>query len=75
MSAWDLYTYEELTLAVQERFAGLVAGDIVAIKSSMIYGFNDPVGKTYQSKRGMVLGNRWLPNQSRCILTIGIIGK
>ena len=75
MSAWDLYTYEELTLAVQERFAGLVAGDIVAITSSMIYGFNDPVGKTYQSKRGMVLGNRWLPNQSRCILTVGIIGK
>ena len=75
MSAWDLYTDEELTLAVQERFAGLVAGDIVAITSSLIYGFNDPVGKTYQSKRGMVLGNRWLPNQSRCILTIGIIGK
>lgn len=75
MSAWDLYTYEELSLAVSERFAGLVAGDIVAITSSMIYGYTEATGKTYLGKRGMVLGNRWLPNQSRCILTIGVISK
>lgn len=75
MSAWDLYTYEELSLAVSERFAGLVAGDIVAITSSMIYGYKEAAGKTYLSRRGMILGNRWLPNQSRCILTIGVISK
>ena len=75
MSAWDLYTYEELSLAVSERFAGLVAGDIVSITSSMIYGYKEAAGKTYLGRRGMILGNRWLPNQSRCILTVGVISK
>lgn len=73
MSNWDLNTFETLTLAVQEKFAGLVAGDIVMISSNYIYGFNEASGKTYRAKKGMILGNRWLPSQSQCILTIGVI--
>jgi len=75
LKAWDLYTWEELVLSVSERFAGLVAGDIIQITASMIYGWGEAEGKTYNSKRGMILGNRWHPNQSKCILTIGIITK
>ena len=75
MAPWDQYTYEELVLAVHERFAGLVAGDIVAITSGYIYGFKEATGKTYLGRRGMILGVRWLPNQSRCILSIGVLSK
>ena len=75
MAPWDQYTYEELVLAVHERFAGLVAGDIVAITSGYIYGFKEATGKTYLGRRGMILGVRWLPNRSRCILSIGVLSK
>ncbi len=75
LAPWDQYTYEELVIAVHERFAGLVAGDIVGITSRYIYGFKEASGKTYLGRRGMILGNRWLPNRSRCILTIGVLSK
>ena len=75
LAPWDQYTYEELTLAVHERYAGLVAGDIIAITSSYIYGFKEAAGKTYRGRRGMILGVRWLPSRSRCILSIGILSK
>jgi len=75
MAPWDQYTYEELTLIVKEKFAGLVAGDIIAITSSYIYGFNEATGKTYLGRRAMILGVRWLPNRSRCILSIGVLSK
>ena len=75
MAPWDQYTYEELTLIVKEKFAGLVAGDIIAITSNYIYGFNEATGKTYLGRRAMILGVRWLPNRSRCILSIGVLSK
>jgi len=75
MANWDLYTWEEVVLAVQEQFAGLVAGDIVAITSDFLYGYNETTGKSYLGRRGMILGNRWLPSQSRCILTIGVLSS
>ena len=75
LRAWDLYTWEKLVLIVHERFAGLVAGDIVTVTSSFIYGWSEAAGQTYRQRRGMILGNRWQPGRSRCILTIGVIGK
>lgn len=72
MAIWDLQTYEELVITVREFYAILVAGDIVEITSSDLYGVMEAEGKTYQQKRAMVLGVRWQPNQSRCILTLGM---
>lgn len=69
---WDRYPYEELTLAVVERFAVLVAGDHVTITSSMIYGFQEAEGKTYQGARAMVLSTVWRPKQRNVILTLGV---
>tara|TARA_R110000824_G_scaffold19663_6_gene75684 strand:+ start:6967 stop:8493 length:1527 start_codon:yes stop_codon:yes gene_type:complete len=73
LNVWDLNTYEELVISCSERFAGLAAGDIVAITSSYIYGFNEGSGKSYLSKRAMILGIRWRPSASRCIITLGIV--
>jgi hypothetical protein len=70
---WDFYPWEELVITVRERFAVLVAGDIIEITSNELYGYAEAEGKTYQSRRGMILGVRWQPNQSQCILRIGII--
>ena len=70
---WDFLPWEELVITVRERFATLVAGDIIEITSNDLYGYKEAEGKTYQSRRGMILGVRWQPNESRCILTIGII--
>tara|TARA_Y100000593_G_scaffold27420_1_gene54861 strand:+ start:243 stop:1787 length:1545 start_codon:yes stop_codon:yes gene_type:complete len=73
LQSWDFYTYEEIILTVLEKFAVLVAGDIVEITSRYIYGLSEAEGKTYQGRRAMVLGNRWQPNDSRCIIRLGII--
>ena len=72
MAIWDIQSYEELVITVREFYAILVAGDIVEITSSDLYGVMEGEGKTYQQKRAMVLGVRWQPNQSRCILTLGM---
>jgi hypothetical protein len=73
LKQWDFYPWEELIISVTERFATLVAGDIVEITSDFLYGFSEAVGKTYSGRRGMILGCRWQPDLSRCILRIGIV--
>lgn len=73
MKHWDFYPWEDLVITVRERFATLVAGDIVQITSGDLYGYAEAEGKTYQSRRGMILGVRWQPNESQCILRIGIV--
>ena len=70
---WDSQNYEELTISVKEKFARLVAGDIIIITSSLIYGYSESQGTTFNRRRGMILGNRWLPSQGICILSIGIL--
>ena len=70
---WDSQNYEELTISVKERFACLVAGDIIQISSSLIYGYSESKGSTYNRRRAMILGNRWTPQQGICILTLGIL--
>ena len=70
---WDFYPWEELVITVVEKFAALVAGDIIQITSNDLYGYSEAEGKTYQARRGMILGVRWQPNQSQCILRIGIV--
>ena len=73
LAVWDSKPYENLTISVSEKHAVLVAGDIVEISSSQIYGLSEGVNKTYSHRRGMVLSNRWIPSESRCILSIGIM--
>lgn len=70
---WDSLNYEELSISVKEKFACLVAGDIIEITSSLLYGYRESQGQTYFRKRGMILGNRWLPAQGICVLTIGVL--
>jgi len=73
LAVWDSKPYENLTISVTEKHAVLVAGDIVEITSSQIYGLSEGINKTYSHRRGMVLSNRWMPSESRCILSIGIM--
>lgn len=69
---FDFNTYEELTLQVSERAAILCAGDIIMVTSSLIYGFSEAIGKTYQGRKAMVMGTIWRPKARHVILTIAV---
>jgi len=69
---WDGVPFEELVISVTEKFATLCAGDVIELTSNYIYGIHEREGETYNRKRCFVLGVRWLPSQSKCILTLAV---
>lgn len=54
MKAFDGYTFERLTLKLRLGFAGLVAGDLIAVTSRYLYGLNERADQTFYQKRAMV---------------------
>lgn len=72
---FDVYPYEELVLTVSERYASLCAGDVVEVTSNYLYGINETSDQRYNSKRALILGVRWLPHQSRCVLSLAVISQ
>ncbi len=72
MVNFDFYTFEEIELLVTERSATLVAGDVIMLTSSFIYGFGEAQGKTYQGKPAMVIGTVWRPKQRSVILNLAV---
>lgn len=69
---WDCVPFEELVISVSEKFATLCAGDVIELTSNYIYGIHERENETYNRKRCFVLGVRWLPSQSKCILTLAV---
>ena len=72
---WDCYPYEELVITVSEKFAILCAGDVIELTSNYIYGIHELSGERYNRKKCFVMGVRWLPHQSKCILSLAVISR
>lgn len=72
---WDSYPYEELVITVSEKYAILCAGDVIELTSNYIYGIHELAGERYNRKRCFVMGVRWLPHQSKCILSLAVIKR
>ena len=57
MHAWDNLTHERLVLRLHLSHCGLVAGDIVQLSSSILYGIGESDGQTYRQRNAMVISS------------------
>lgn len=73
LHAWDNLTHERLTLRVHLRHCGLVAGDIVQISSSILYGINESDGETYRQRNAMVISTSFDFGRRACVVGLAIL--
>jgi hypothetical protein len=72
MRIWDQVTYEKIQLQVTLPYCSLVCGDLVWLKSSILYGVNEASqGQTY-NRRAMVIGVDYNISQMKTVLTLAI---
>ena len=69
---WDLYISEKVVLRLPLRFATLVAGDIVTLRSDYIEHLYDSIDPRYKGRYCMVFACDYSIDEQQCILTLGI---
>jgi hypothetical protein len=72
LRVWDLYISERVVVRLPLRFAVLVAGDIVTIRSNYLEHLYDSINPVYEGRYCMVLGVDYSIDNQECIVTLGI---
>ena len=69
---WDLYISEKIVLRLPLRFATLVAGDVVTLRSDYIEHLYDSIDPRYKGRYCLVFACDYSIDNQECILTLGI---
>ena len=72
LRVWDLYISERVVVRLPLRFAVLVAGDIVTIRSDYLEHLYDSINPIYEGRYCMVLGVDYSIDNQECVVTLGI---
>ena len=72
MFIWDTNPWQKITLKVKIYLSVLVAGDIVEISSRYLKAIDTKIGKSFKSRRGMIISTEYNINQQFCVIVIAV---
>ena len=72
LRVWDLYISEKIAIRVPLIYSGLVAGDVVTIRSELLEHLYDNIDPVKIGRYCMVLSNSFSIDAQECILVLGV---